>query len=156
MVKIIVIILMIVFNMFVSLMALAVDKTLGELKKELLGKEVIVAGHECPGTLGEEILINWFLAEEDNQKSYKMASKPDTLFKNRRLLVHAPYKLKGYRGTAIDIIPRENPPSSSWTLSTLCIPYLEEDSYFLPKRKQKTKTDIFGDPITDNSLILLR
>lgn len=151
MLKIITIIVIFLLNIFIPSITLRAESTLEKIKKELLRKEVIVAGHKCEGIFEEKFLLNWFLAEEDNNQKYKIVSKPATPLESLRMLAQAPYRLRGSRGTVIEIIPRENPPSG-WMYISLCSLFLDENTS-LPKRKQGAKTDLFGDPISDDSRI---
>ena len=96
-------------------------KTLGEVKKELLGKEVIITGVRDHR---ENSLLLWFLADGASPKGY-------TRKKGEYRDLKAPYRFKGARGIveSIDLNP------------------------LYRRNKGGKSTDVFGDPIEDNTLI---
>jgi hypothetical protein len=82
----------IILILFVSLgvSESAQDKTLGEIRRELMGKEVVVGGTKATGigaSLNREVLLEWHIVEGDANVGYKKKQI-------RRLDVFAPYELK--------------------------------------------------------------
>ncbi len=104
----------------------AQDKTLGEIRRELLGKEVIVTGSKTSGIGGnrpQEVLIEWRMAAKDEQGSYKER-------KDEGLNAYAPYALKGQRGIVIAIELAES---------------------VLNRGKRGASLDILGEKVSDDA-----
>lgn len=94
-----------IFFLFLSILCFSIlstnvdareEKTFGEIRKELLGKQVYIYGHKFKSGLSptEEFLMGWEIVQQsdDEGSSYKY---------NRRL--NAPYSLKGTKGIVTDI-----------------------------------------------------
>jgi hypothetical protein len=112
---------------FIGLCAGAQEKTLGEIRRELMGKAVVIGGTKATGigaSLNREVLLNWYIAEGDENIGYKKKQ-------SRNLDVFAPYELKGQSGVVISI-------------------ELAEDTFRNVKRG--TSTDIFGEKIKDDTV----
>jgi hypothetical protein len=104
------------------------EKTLGEIRKELLGKEVIITGVKAPKLdifQGIEVFLHWYLAERDSQQGFK---KKKGTYGN----LEAPYRLKGASGIVESIELAES---------------------FSQKRKRGTSTDVFGDTVKDDDTL---
>jgi hypothetical protein len=112
---------------FFSISESAQDKTLGEIRRELLGKEVVIGGTKATGMAvypRQEALLDWHIAEGDTHSGYKVK-------KAGNFQDHAPYELKGRKGIVISI-------------------ELVEDIF--RKTKRGTSTDIFGEKIRDDTV----
>ena len=99
------------------------DKTLGEIRKELLGEEVVIRGVKATGLgqfQGEDVFLEWHLAEGNSQTGFKQIST-----------LYAPYRFKGSNGIVESIEIAES---------------------FFKKRKRGTSTDVFGDTIRDDDV----
>ena len=108
----------------------AQDKTLGEIRRELLGKEVVIGGTKATGMAvhpRQEALLDWHIAEGDTHSGYKVK-------KIGNFQDHAPYELKGRKGIIVSI-------------------ELVEDVF--RKTKKGTSTDIFGEKIRDDTIVNL-
>jgi hypothetical protein len=121
--------IIICFSFLFSLHANALEKkTLGEIRKELLGKSVVIMGVKASGFerfQGEEVFLKWQLAEGNSQQGFKIKER-------NYLPLHAPYRLKGSRGVIEAVELAEN---------------------FLQKRKKGTSTDVFGDTVKDDDTL---
>lgn len=92
----ILVILLLLLSLLTKGVATAEDKTLGEIRKELLGAEVVIFGQKF-GTLDK--LLDWKEATETSSGVYYLP-----------LAKLAPYSLKGQRGTVIAIQPAQRQP----------------------------------------------
>lgn len=100
----------------------ATSKTLGEIRKELLGKEVIISGVKGTGLgNGEDVFLEWSIAEGDSQQGFK---------KRGHGFDFAPYRFKGSKGVVESI---------------------ELANSFLQNKKKGISTDAFGDTVKDDA-----
>jgi hypothetical protein len=116
-----------VLFVFCNLSEGAQEKTLGEIRRELIGREVVVGGIKSTGigaSLQQDVLLQWHIAEGDAATGYKKKQ-----IKHRD--VFAPYELKGSRGTVISIELAEN---------------------IFRNVKKGTSTDVFGEKIKDDTV----
>ena len=129
------------FSLISSSNVTATNKTLGEIKKELVGKTAILIGEQS--TFKQDITINskrtreyalgsWVFAEGNNQQGYKKRLHkpfPSSSFEEK---IPVPYRYKGAEGKiiAVDILPDPNPYSIKINLK-----------------------DAFGEPIDKNDLV---
>ena len=103
------------------------DKTLGEIREELLGKEVVIKGVKATGLgqfQGEDVFLDWHLAGGNSQTGFKQ--------KKANFTNYAPYRFKGSKGIVESIEIAES---------------------FLNKTKRGTSTDVFGDTIKDDGVL---
>ncbi len=104
------------------------EKTLGEIKKELLGKEVIISGFKTSRYVKfhkEDFFLEWRLAEGDTQTGFK--EKEGDL--DSRLV---PYRLKGARGV---------------------VKAIEITKNYSREKKIGSTSDLFGDTIKDDDIL---
>jgi hypothetical protein len=105
----------------------AQEKTLGEIRRELLGREVVIGGAKATGigaSLNQEVLLEWHITEGDANVGYKRKQI-------RQLDVFAPYELKGRKGVVVSI-------------------ELAADTF--RNIRKGTSTDIFGEKIKDDTV----
>lgn len=82
--------LILILYAFVGSCTGAQEKTLGEIRRELMWKEVVIGGAKATGigaSLNRDVLLNWHIAEGDANIGYKKKQ-------SRNLDVFAPYELK--------------------------------------------------------------